>query len=168
MAGGQLQDLARHLRRAATPGDSVGRTDAQLLVCFAATGDEAAFELLVWRHAGMVLGLCRRLLSHEQDAEDACQAAFMALARKAGSLGRRESVGGWLYRVASRAALKLKSQRGRRRARERPLEGLPPSAGPGPGAEAAWRELRGALDEEVGRLPQAYREAFVLCALAGK
>src|SRR4051794_12396858 len=123
MVGGQLQGLVRHLRQAAAPEGSPGPTDAQLLARFAAGKDEAAFELLVWRHAGMVLGLCRRLLRHQQDAEDACQAAFLALARQAGSLGRRESVGGWLHCVATRAALKLKSQAAARTARERPVEG---------------------------------------------
>src|SRR5262245_56448118 len=103
MADGSLQGVVRHLRRVATPGDSPGPTDAQLLARFATGNEDAAFELLVWRHAGMVLGLCRRLLRHEQDAEDAFQAAFLALAKKAGSLGGRESVGGWLHRVASRA-----------------------------------------------------------------
>jgi RNA polymerase sigma factor (sigma-70 family) len=167
MADERLQALLQRLRRAAG-GDCSGLSDAHLLERFAAGRDESAFELLVWRHGGMVLGLCRRLLRHEQDAEDCCQAAFLALARKAGSIRRGESVGGWLYRVARRAALRARAGAANRSAREGPLLGPPPSAAPGPAEEVAWRELRGALDEEVSRLPGKYREAFVLCVLSGK
>ena len=74
-----------------------GLSDAVLLERFIAGGDQAAFETLVWRHSALVLGVCRRVLRHEQDAEDAFQAAFLIFARKAGSIGNRQSLGAWLY-----------------------------------------------------------------------
>jgi RNA polymerase sigma factor (sigma-70 family) len=162
MANAPLQTLVRQLRRLATrAGAAPG--DAELLRRFVAGHDQAAFELLVWRHGAMVLDLCRRLLRHEQDAEDAFQAAFLALARKAGSLRRPGAVGPWLYRVAYRVALRAAA--GRRAAREVPLAREParePDSGP------VWRDLRPVLDEEINRLPEKYRAAFVLCCLEGK
>src|SRR5579859_8040323 len=107
MASFQLRSVLRHLRRAAGRPDA-GRSDAHLLERFAA-GDEAAFELLLWRHGPMVLGTCRRLLRREQDAEDAFQVTFLTLARKAASIGKREAVGSWLYKVAYRAALQVRA-----------------------------------------------------------
>src|SRR5438874_6254479 len=86
--------LAR-LRQAARPADGQ-QSDADLLGRFLAGRDESAFEVLVWRHGGMVLNLCRRVLRHEHDAEDAFQAAFLLLARKGHTVGRRGSVGAWL------------------------------------------------------------------------
>src|SRR5438874_2844473 len=91
-------------------------TDAHLLQRFLARRDEAAFAALVERHGPLVLGVCRRVLGHAQDAEDAFQATFLVLVRRAGAITRRESVGSFLYGVASRIALKARSQRGRRRA----------------------------------------------------
>ena len=85
-----------------------GLSDAELLRRFVAVRDEAAFEVLLWRHGPMVLGLARRLLSHSQDAEDVFQATFLALARKASSLRHPEGVGSWLHQVACRAALRLR------------------------------------------------------------
>jgi RNA polymerase sigma factor (sigma-70 family) len=164
-----LQPVIQHLRTAAAAADRAGLSDAELLARFASGGDEAAFELLVWRHAGTVLGVCRRVLRHEQDALDAFQATWLALARRARSIGRRESVGGWLYRVAYRAALRARARAAARAGRERPLGNLAPVSGTlGPCAEAGLGELRDALDEEVSRLPQKYRGVFVLRCLAGK
>jgi RNA polymerase sigma factor (sigma-70 family) len=166
-----ISDLVGHLRRraAARPGGAHPPPDAELLARFAAAGDQAAFELLVWRHSSMVLGTCRRVLRDEQDSEDAFQAAFLALARRAGSISQGGSVGGWLHQVALRAALRARSGRSARRVREQQLGGLAPaSPAAGPCAEAAGAELGAALDEEVARLPQEYREAVVLCCLSGK
>src|SRR6478672_9492509 len=101
---------------AATGPDTSGPADADLLARFARERDEAAFELLVWRHAGMVLRVCRLVLCDHHAAEDACQATFLALARQAHSAGRRGTVAGWLYRVARRTA----GHAARRRA-DRPL-----------------------------------------------
>jgi RNA polymerase sigma factor (sigma-70 family) len=166
MTTGALREVVRHLRQAVP---SHGASDAQLLERFVATADQDAFELLVWRHSGMVLGVCRRLLRHQQDAEDCFQAVFLALAREAGRISRRESVGGWLYRVACRVARRARSGLLKRASREQPLgDRTPPYAGSSPCAEAAWRELNEALDEQLARLPAAYREVFVLRCLAGK
>src|ERR671925_602993 len=106
MIQGQMHAVIRCLRRrAAHPAGAP--TDAQLLERFVAQHDEGAFELLVWRHGGLVLGTCRRVLGHAQDAEDAFQATFLALARRAGAVSKGESLAGWLYQVACRAALRL-------------------------------------------------------------
>src|SRR4051812_39599702 len=105
MSGRRLEPVVEYLRRATAAGDGPRVSDAELLGRYAGARDEAVFELLVWRHAPLVLGVCRRVLRHEQDAQDAFQATFLALARRARAIGRRESVGGWLYRVAYRAAL---------------------------------------------------------------
>src|SRR5919109_1526953 len=103
MIQGQMHAVIRCLRRrAAHPAGAP--TDAQLLERFVAQHDEGAFELLVWRHGGLVLGTCRRVLGHAQDAEDAFQATFLALARKAGSVTRADALSPWLYAVAVRTA----------------------------------------------------------------
>src|SRR4051812_14187914 len=128
MTDGPLRDGLRRLGRATAAGVS----DADLLDRFARDRDEAAFELLVWRHAGMVLGTCRRLLGDAHDAEDVAQACFLVLARRAGAVGRRGSVGGWLHRVARRAALRARAARTRRAAGRRPLDGDTPADGSGP------------------------------------
>ena len=96
-----------------------GVTDAHLIARFVASRDEAAFATLVRRHGPMVFGVCRRLLRHQQDAEDSFQAAFLVLARKARSVVKRESVGGWLYRVTYRIAMQARIVSARRRAREK-------------------------------------------------
>lgn len=140
-------------------------SDAQLVERFAMVRDEAAFELLVWRHGAMVIGLCRRLLRHEQDAEDAFQATFLTLARKAESIRKREATASWLYKVAYRIALSIRQSKTARAVHERPaLADLPTATT----EVAEYRELRPMLDEEVQRLPEKYRAAFVLCHLEGK
>src|SRR5215475_11889843 len=101
--------LVDYLRKTLDPGRAGGLTDGQLLERFVARRDEAAFELLLWRHGGMVLGVCRRVLGRVHDAEDAFQATFLALARSARSISQREAVAGWLYRVAHRTALRARS-----------------------------------------------------------
>jgi RNA polymerase sigma factor (sigma-70 family) len=161
-----LSNILRRLRGAAAA--SAGAPDAELLERFAASGDESAFELLLWRHGPMVLGVCRRVLRHEQDAEDAFQATFLALAKKAGSVTRRGSVGGWLYRVARRVALDARERAGRRAGRERAVGVVEAAGSADPAAEAAGRELWRALDEELGRLPERCRAAFVLRCLEGR
>src|SRR5215471_19183985 len=104
MSDRPLRELIRGLRRAAGSSEAADLTDAELLHRWVARRDEAAFEVLLWRHGPTVLGLCRRLLRDGQAAEDAFQAAFLALACKAGSISRGEAVGAWLYKVAYRAA----------------------------------------------------------------
>jgi RNA polymerase sigma factor (sigma-70 family) len=160
MATGQLGGVIRRLRQGADGG---GMTDGQLLACFITGPDEAAFEALVRRHGPMVLGVCRRVLRHAQDAEDAFQAAFLLLARKAASLKQRELVGNWLYGVALRAALQVRAAR---RPRERQVGEMPePEVVE---QTDVWDELRPILDEELTRLPEKYRSAVVLCDLEGR
>src|SRR5438876_4732003 len=108
MAHGHSDHLLRHSRRLAGLPDDGGRTDRHLLEEFLSGHAEGAFELLVRRHGPMVLGVCRRVLRHEQDAEDAFQATLLILARKAGSISARVLVGGWLYQVAYRVALRAR------------------------------------------------------------
>jgi RNA polymerase sigma factor (sigma-70 family) len=141
-----------------------GPTDGQLLARFVAARDEASFAALVRRHGPMVLGVCRRVLGHFHDAEDAFQATFLILARKAASVVKRESLGCWLYQVAYHTALEASATSARRRARERPMKHMPhPEVAP---AEAQdWRPL---LDRELSRLPEKYRSAVVLCDLEGR
>src|SRR5947209_4238687 len=103
-----MHDLVRHLRQTALRRDGVGPSDSQLLEEFLLRRDEAAFATLVQRHGPLVLGVCRRVLRQEQDAEDAFQATFLVLARKAASLRSRELVGNWLYGVAYRTALRAR------------------------------------------------------------
>jgi RNA polymerase sigma factor (sigma-70 family) len=150
-------------RHAADTGDE--SADEVLLERFTARRDEAAFAALVRRYGPLVLGVCRRVLHHEQDAEDAFQAVFCVLARKAGAIRRGTAVGAWLYAVAGRVARKAKALQGRRHMRETDLSDVP---APNPPPEWMWRELRPILDEEVNRLPERYRRPFILCYLEGK
>jgi RNA polymerase sigma factor (sigma-70 family) len=141
-----------------------GQTDGQLLARFVATRDEASFASLVRRHGPMVLGVCRRILRDFHDAEDAFQATFLVLARKAASVVRRESVGCWLYQVAYHTALEASATSARRRSRERPMRDMPhPEVAPAVAQD--WRPL---LDRELNRLPEKYRAAVVLCDLQGR
>jgi RNA polymerase sigma factor (sigma-70 family) len=164
MNAGQLREVVHDLRRAA---DAPATADAELLRRYTA-GDEAAFELLVWRHAALVLGVCRRVLHHAQDAEDAFQATWMALARRTRWVGRRGSVAAWLYQVAYRIALRAKARAIRRAGREQPMATpLIDATAADPAAQAGWHELRQVLDEQLGRLPERFRTVFVLRCLAG-
>jgi RNA polymerase sigma factor (sigma-70 family) len=139
-------------------------TDRQLLEDFTSRRDEAAFAALVSRHGPMVLRVCRRVLHHEQDAEDAFQATFLALAGHAGSIRKRDTVGDWLHGVAYRTAMKVKRSAARRRNHEARLRtGVPPAA-----VSPTWDDVQAVLDDEIQRLPACFREAFVLVVLGGK
>jgi RNA polymerase sigma factor (sigma-70 family) len=162
MTQGTLQTLVRRLHRIASEPE--GPSDRQLLQHFATTNDQTAFAVLVRRYGGLVLGVCECVLHHAADAEDAFQATFLVLARKAASLPWRESVGGWLHEVAHRIALKAKAERLRRQAQERrQATMLSPKTPPDPGS----RELCAALDEELRRLPDDCRAPLLLCYLEG-
>ena len=113
----QTAGVIPRLRRAALLADGGDMTDGRLLECFLARRDEVAFEALVRRHAAMVLGVCRRVVGNVHDAEDAFQATFLVLVRKAASVRPREAVGNWLYGVAYRTALEARARIARRRAR---------------------------------------------------
>src|SRR5216110_185148 len=110
MPGIRLAALVRRLRRD-TALESSECSDVDLVARFAAARDEAAFELLVWRHGAMVLAVCRRVLGHTEDAEDAFQATFLVLARKAASVRRGTAVPAWLHRVALRIARRAVDKR---------------------------------------------------------
>ncbi len=154
----RLPKVLEHLRQAG------GLTDGQLLARFVAGRDEASFATLLQRHGPMVLGVCRRVLGHVHDAEDAFQATFLVLARRAVAVVKRESVGSFLYGVAYRTALEACTANARRRAREKQVKDMPhPQVAP---AEAPdWLPL---LDRELSRLPEKYRAAIVLCELEGR
>jgi RNA polymerase sigma factor (sigma-70 family) len=163
MSTPQTAALLHHLRQwAAGPWDDP-HSDRELLQRFAAQRDEAAFAALVRRHGPMVLSVCRRILHQTQDAEDAFQATFLVLFRKAGSRFWRDSVGGWLHRVAARIALRLRAGR----------TGVWPVSPVEKGVadpleQLTVRELLAAFDEELARLPERYRDPLVLCHLEGK
>jgi RNA polymerase sigma factor (sigma-70 family) len=135
--------------------------DHELLGRFVAERDESAFELLVWRHSRLVFEVCRRVLRHRQDAEDAAQAAFLVFARRADTV--QTTVGGWLARVAYRCALRLANRRG-----DSPVNrGCEPAGVVNRGCEPAGDELSADLDAELNRLPDRYRLPLVLCCLQG-
>jgi RNA polymerase sigma factor (sigma-70 family) len=165
MASGQLDTFFQHLRRVVVPRAAPELTDAQLWERFVRSRDEAAFELLLWRHGPMVFQVCLRVLRRHHDAEDAFQATFLTLARKAGAIGRTESVGSWLYKVAYRIALRAGAATP---ARQLPESPLPDRSAPEPVLDVLSREMQSAVDEEVNRLPDKYRIAFVMCHLEGR
>jgi RNA polymerase sigma factor (sigma-70 family) len=165
MADGPLSSVLRHLRTLIGPSRAEELTDSQLLERFTTRREEAAFAALVQRHGPMVFGVCRRLLRNLHDAEDAFQATFLVLVRKAASLDGQRSLGNWLYTVASRLALKVRANAAKRRARERQVADMFPK---GPEEETDCQELRPVLDEELNRLPEKYRAPLVLCYLQGK
>jgi RNA polymerase sigma-70 factor (ECF subfamily) len=138
-----------------------GQTDRQLLDRFTLQRDEAAFAELVRRHGSMVLSACRRVLSHEQDAEDAFQATFLVLARKAAAIRVGDSLAGWLYRVALRLALRARSVRSRQQFTEL-TDAIAHTA------SLPQQALDTILDEELRRLPEQYRSAVVLCYLESR
>jgi RNA polymerase sigma factor (sigma-70 family) len=157
-----MHNVMQQLRRAVLRSEGARVSDGQLLEAFLSRRDEAAFEALVRRHGPMVLGVCRRVLGNAHDAEDAFQAAFLVLLRKAASLRSGELVGTWLYGVAYRTALKAKTTAARRRARERDMP-QPPQR-----QEPEGHDLLALLDRELSRLPDKYRVPVVLCDLEGR
>jgi RNA polymerase sigma factor (sigma-70 family) len=165
MATGQLSAVLQHLQRMAGVCTARELSDAELLERFVAHHEEAAFAALVQRYGPMVLGVCRRVLQNAHDAEDAFQATFLILVRKAASIGKREALGCWLHGVALRIAVRAKVNEAGRRLRERQVQAMPQTDAI---ATVAWRELKPILDEEVARLPDRYRVPFVLCYLEGK
>src|SRR5829696_3624634 len=138
-------------------------TDRELVRAFAATRDEAAFAEIVRRHGPMVLAVCRRVLADAPEADDAFQAVFLVLARRAGSVGRPERLGGWLHGVAVRCARYARRAAARRRAKEHPMSDVAAPAA----ADPLWADARPVLDEEIGKLPEKLRAALVLCELEG-
>jgi RNA polymerase sigma factor (sigma-70 family) len=162
MATGQLNKFLTHLRNVMVLQDGRNLSDAELVRRYVQERDEAAFELLVRKHGPMVLGVCRRILRNPHDAEDAFQATWLVLVRKAATLRSPGTVGNWLYGVAYRTALEARKLAAKRRNKEAKVT-LSSETAPD-----AWDKLRPVLDHELERLPDKYRAVVVLCDLEGK
>ena len=168
MSATDLNAVVRHLRRVASREGVRALTDEHLLDCFAQSGDQAAFEILVWRHGSLVLGTCRKILVSPEDAEDAFQATFLILARKAGSIVRLPSLSAWLFQVACRVSFRLKSQI-QRLSRHSSSIDLDELSKTHTGIlDSDERELMTAVIEEVHRLPERLRLPIICCYLEGK
>lgn len=159
MSSSVLAAGLRHLRGKLAAQQPSSDSDEQLLHAFTSRRDDSAFAVLVRRHGPMVLHVCRRVLGHEQDAEDAFQATFLVLAQNAASLRKKASLASFLYGTAYRIAMKAKQTAARRRKYEGQASARPPA---NPIDELSWREVRAMLDEEIARLPEKYRVVFVL------
>jgi RNA polymerase sigma factor (sigma-70 family) len=159
-----LSRAIQTIRYAAFPREEAGRSDGQLLESYIRSREELAFAALVHRHGPMVWGVCRRILPGHQDAEDAFQATFLVLVRKAASIVPREMVANWLYGVANQTARKARGAGVRRRDREKQVTAVPEPAI----HDEPLDDLRPLLDRELSRLPDKYRSVIVLCDLEGK
>jgi RNA polymerase sigma factor (sigma-70 family) len=164
MAAAPFGTVFRHLLQRFGVRQAGDPSDAGLLARFATSRDESAFAELVQRHGPMVLGVCRRILRDEHAAEDAFQASFLVLARKAAALDRQRPLGSWLYTVARNLALEHRSAAVSRRAREKEAAAMATLVS---ADETAWREVCDILDAELGCLPEKYRAPLVLCHLQG-
>jgi RNA polymerase sigma factor (sigma-70 family) len=160
--------LLRFIRGLVPPPKSGGVTDAALLSRFIIQRDETAFTTLVARHGPLVLHVCQRILGDSHDAEDAFQAAFLVLARKADTVRRPEALSAWLHGVARRAALKARSAKTRHFRDTEPLVRPAADPRPDPLADLSVRELLVIIDEELERLPERYRLPLILCGLEGR
>lgn len=165
MAASPISEVLQHLRRAVFPREGAGLTDGQLLGDYLRLREEAILDALVRRHGPMVWGVCCRMLRNGHDAEDAFQATFLVLIRKAASIAAPELLANWLYGVARQTALKARATAAKRRTRERQMAMMPEPATPEiePGDH-----LQPLLDQELSRLPEKYRTAIVLCDLEQK
>jgi RNA polymerase sigma-70 factor (ECF subfamily) len=160
-----MKSVVRYIRKVATHQASESLTDGQLLDAFFTLRDEAAFEALLRRYGPMVLGVCRRVLNNQQDSEDAFQATFLVLVRKAGAIQRRALLGNWLYGVACRTARRARAMNIQRQKKEREARRTVDCEEID---HAIPNELLGHLDAELCRLPDKYRVPIVLCELQGK
>jgi RNA polymerase sigma factor (sigma-70 family) len=165
MATNQLSRVLQSLCTAALPDEAEYWSDGRLLQAYVASREEAAFAALVRRHGPMVWGVCRRMLHGHQDAEDAFQATFLVLVRKASSVVPRDMVANWLYGVAHQTALKARATAAKRHAREKQVTTMPE---PALVRHESCDDLRAVLDRELSRLPDKYRAVLVLCDLEGK
>jgi RNA polymerase sigma factor (sigma-70 family) len=165
MATDQLKRVIETLRRATVAPDETGLTDGELLERYLRSREEAAFAALLRRHGPMVWGVCRRVLRSHHDAEDAFQATFLVLVRKAASVVPKEKVAHWLYGVARQTALYARATAAKRKAREKQVSIMPE---PALEQHEPWDDLLPLLDQELGHLPEKYRAVIVLCDLEGK
>jgi RNA polymerase sigma factor (sigma-70 family) len=163
MPGGQLSTVVQYLRKVVGVPRGDEAADRQLLERFVGQHEEAAFAALVKRHGPMVLGVCRHVLRDVHDAEDAFQAAFLVLAKKAGAITKPELLGNWLYGVAYRVAAEARGRRRRRQSRE--VQGYPMDT---VSARADTDDTGAVLHEEIQQLPDKYRLPLVLCCLQGQ
>src|SRR5262245_33379547 len=145
MTTSQTNKLVGHLRTVALAADGAGLNDRQLLESFLSRGDEAAFAVLVRRHGPMVWGVCRRVLRSHHDAEDAFQATFLVLVRKAASIASRDLLANWLYGVAFKTAIKARAATVRQHSRERQVIEMPE---PEVVDHNVCRDLQPLLDQE--------------------
>src|SRR5205807_662889 len=162
MKATHLNKVIEHLRSVFAKQDAGGITDAALWQRYVNNRDEAAFELLVRRHGPMVFAVCRRVLHNVHDAEDAFQATFLVLVRRASGLRSPARLGNWLYGVAYRTALHARAAALRRQAKEAAV--ITPTRT----TDDPWGDLRTVLDEELQRLPEKYRAVLTLCDLEGR
>lgn len=160
MAGIPLHSFLDHLRRLHGSADEQ-RSDRELLHAFIHHHDQDAFAAVLRRHAALVWGVCRRILGHQQDAEDVFQATFLILARRAGGVRWQSSVGGWLHTVAQRLAVRVRQREQLRRIRQS-------QAPRAPQAESSLQELAAVVDEQLRLLPEKYREPLLLHYLEGQ
>jgi RNA polymerase sigma factor (sigma-70 family) len=165
MAVKPLGKVLSYVYRAIGPSEAARWTDGEALEAFVCRQDQAAFNELLRRHGALVWGVCSRLLAEPHDAEDAFQATFLVLIRKAHTFQGRSSLTTWLYGIAHRVALKARARAARRRKQERRFAQMRPGDVP---VQAGWEELRPVLDAELSRLPEKYRYPLVLCYLQGK
>jgi RNA polymerase sigma factor (sigma-70 family) len=164
-----LQDVVNFLRRVVAPASTEAAADAELLARFINQRDENAFELLVWRHSKAVLAECYRVLRNESDAEDAFQATFLVFARKARSIRKGESLGGWLLKVAFRIALAARGREDKGGIREQLRADIATAPeGDRADCQVEQAEVLSVIDAEVDRLPEKYRLPIVLCIYQGK
>ena len=173
MGKGQPGSALRHLRALFAGGTATGLTDSELLEQYKArraesaevvAAAEMAFAALVDRHGAMVWGVCRRVLGDAHEAEDAFQATFLVLVRKAGSVRVDGSLGRWLYGVAHRVAIRARSQAERRKSG---IGRVPPASAGDPSSQLELSDLRSTVGEELDRLPAKYRCPVELCHLQG-
>jgi RNA polymerase sigma factor (sigma-70 family) len=165
MRGSSIEMTAADLHDGGTDGVP---DDKELLDRFLGLDEgasEQAFQAMVARHGPMVLGVCRQTLGRIHDAEDAFQAIFLVLARRAGSIRNRKALGAWLHEVAYRTAVRARSRAAQRRRREMEVANMSTGADT---PEWAWGDLGPVLHEEIHRLPETYRSAVVLCYLEGR
>ena len=159
----------RHLARVFGPGVVAGLDEHQLLSRFVDRADEAAFEALLARHGPMVLGVCRRALADPHDAEDAFQAVFLILVKKARTVKHRDALGPWLHGVDRRVAFRAARSAASRRRREQPGTAAEHAEAPtvDPAADIHRAEARAAIDQALATLPSRFRAPMVLCYLEG-
>ena len=167
MANG-LENLITRTRLLAGLSKTREMNDRQLLEQFA-DGDETAFSALVDRYGGLVMGVCQRVLQHTQDAEDAFQATFMVLARKADQVAWKDTVANWLHGAACRVSFQIRRERLRRQVLAgRASDERYHSSLARPANDPSWSDVQPMLDEELDRLPAIYRQPLILCCLEGK